>query len=272
MATKHPPPSYPDILNIAQITIFLWSLITSAVQEIPLLTLISSFFSVLLFAVFIIPTRILLYQLRHYLSSTSQSQSPSTLQVAIVGLVHHAFEHFPHTIGRVFFSEEGSLSYMVSRIGGRQHFQRHCWKRRNPDNGLEGWWVSPGENPQNIRDSDVGILYLHGGGFVMGSPAFYLEVLYKLTCELQLLGFHRPMIFAPVYGLAPEATFPSQIQTAARAWEHLQQSSKPGALLGIAGDSAGGGLATALMLAIAKGDVDRKPDFATYVDISTKGI
>lgn len=160
------------------------------------------------------------------------------------------------------------MPYIIERLGGEKEFQRHCWKIRDDDAGLEGWWVSPGQayefEPSMYMDCDIAMLYLHGGGFVMGSPAFYLEVIYRLTLELQSRGWQKPAIFLPVYPLAPDARFPKQIEAATKAWGYTAKTVRATTLLGISGDSAGGCLAISAMLKFAELG-HRKPDFGVYV-------
>ncbi len=85
------------------------------------------------------------------------------------------------------------------------------------------------------------VLYLHGGAFVMGSPASYrsraTRVAYRCRAE----------VFVPDYRLAPEHPFPAALEDAVAAWRHLHVLRRGWPLL-VAGDSAGGGLALSLML------------------------
>lgn len=85
------------------------------------------------------------------------------------------------------------------------------------------------------------ILYLHGGAFVMGSPASYrsraLRLSYRCGAE----------VFVPDYRLAPEHPFPAALDDALAAWRRVRtlRSHVPAF---VAGDSAGGGLALSLMV------------------------
>jgi monoterpene epsilon-lactone hydrolase len=85
------------------------------------------------------------------------------------------------------------------------------------------------------------ILYLHGGAFVMGSPASYRSRAMRLSyrCGAEVL--------VPDYRLAPEHPFPAALDDALAAWRKARtlHSRLP---LFLAGDSAGGGLALSLMV------------------------
>ncbi|MCS6826015.1 MAG: alpha/beta hydrolase [Caldilinea sp.] len=89
------------------------------------------------------------------------------------------------------------------------------------------------------------ILYLHGGGYVSGSPRTHLAVTTRLAHEAQA------RLFALDYRLAPEHPFPAQIEDAWAAywWLITEQGCTPAQIV-VAGDSAGGGLTMALLLAL----------------------
>lgn len=81
------------------------------------------------------------------------------------------------------------------------------------------------------------LLYLHGGGFVAMSSRLYRP----LTGAFALRGFD---VLVPDYRLAPEHPFPAALDDAVAAWRDFSREG-PAA---IAGDSAGGNLALALMI------------------------
>ena len=86
------------------------------------------------------------------------------------------------------------------------------------------------------------ILYIHGGGYVACSAATHRPV----TAALARLT-HRP-VFSLDYRLAPEHLFPSAFDDAFAAYRWMISREDP-ELLAIAGDSAGGGLALAVLIA-----------------------
>jgi acetyl esterase/lipase len=85
------------------------------------------------------------------------------------------------------------------------------------------------------------VLYLHGGAFVMGSPASYRSRATRMAYRC------RAELFVPDYRLAPEHPFPAALEDAVAAWRHLRVLRR-GWPLFVAGDSAGGGLALSLMI------------------------
>ncbi|MCO4747150.1 MAG: alpha/beta hydrolase [Proteobacteria bacterium] len=100
-------------------------------------------------------------------------------------------------------------------------------------------WVSPRESPA----SGQVVFYLHGGGYVMGSPRSHRG----LMADLALATSSR--VLAVDYRLAPEHACPAAIEDALEAWKWLIQTEEPSQVI-VAGDSAGGGLALAFLMAL----------------------
>ncbi len=91
-------------------------------------------------------------------------------------------------------------------------------------------------------DGDDGtILYFHGGGYRMGSPAAWANFASRLVAATGC------KVVVPDYRLAPEHPFPAAIQDALAVHRALIESDGAAPMVG--GDSAGGGLAAALALA-----------------------
>lgn len=88
-------------------------------------------------------------------------------------------------------------------------------------------------------------LYLHGGGFIACSPETHRPLVASLVRRVE------GRAFVPQYRLAPEFPFPAALDDARSAYRFLLESLQidPHQLI-VAGDSAGGGLALALVLAI----------------------
>jgi len=85
------------------------------------------------------------------------------------------------------------------------------------------------------------LLYLHGGGYFACSPQTHRSI----TGAYAVRGFN---VFAPAYRLAPETPFPGAVDDALATYRALLER-VPAGRLAISGDSAGGGLALATMLA-----------------------
>jgi len=105
--------------------------------------------------------------------------------------------------------------------------------------GVDAEWVcAPG------AASDRFVLYLHGGGYVIGSVKTHRDLMARLSraAKARVLGLN--------YRLAPEHPFPAAVDDAVAGYKWLlAQGAKPGRIA-VAGDSAGGGLAAATLVAI----------------------
>jgi acetyl esterase/lipase len=109
------------------------------------------------------------------------------------------------------------------------------------------------------------ILYLHGGGYCIGSPATHRAVTARLARSAGL------PVFAADYRLAPEHPFPAALDDALAAYRSLADM---GPVI-VAGDSAGGGLALATALAARQARL-RPPAalilFSPWVDLTTSSL
>lgn len=99
------------------------------------------------------------------------------------------------------------------------------------------WAVAP-----NARD-DRAILYLHGGGYVIGSVRTHRQLVGNLSRAA------AARVLSVDYRLAPEHPHPAAVEDATAAYRHLLESVEPSATA-IAGDSAGGGLTAATLIAL----------------------
>jgi acetyl esterase/lipase len=78
-------------------------------------------------------------------------------------------------------------------------------------------------------------MYLHGGGYQLGSPATLRHLVALLSAAAQARGFSVD------YRLAPEHRFPAAVDDAVAAYRWLLAAGHDPASVAIAGDSAGGG-------------------------------
>jgi acetyl esterase/lipase len=103
--------------------------------------------------------------------------------------------------------------------------------------GIPGEWVEP-----RTAGADRLLLYIHGGGFVACSARTHRP----FSTAFAQQGFR---VFVPNYRLAPEHPFPAGLTDVIAVCRALQATGG-GSQVVIAGDSAGGGLALAAMLAL----------------------
>jgi phosphinothricin tripeptide acetyl hydrolase len=118
-----------------------------------------------------------------------------------------------------------------------------------PVEGVEATPTSIGGVPcdwvrgKGVRRNDAALLYLHGGGYAVGSPRSHRHMLGPLSSDSGL------PILAPDYRLAPENPFPAAVDDAVACYRGLIESGLAPDKLAIAGDSAGGGLTIATLIA-----------------------
>ena len=106
-------------------------------------------------------------------------------------------------------------------------------------NGVPAEWIStPAAEDRRV------ILYLHGGGYVIGSIATHRDMVSRLgrAAAARALSID--------YRLAPEHPFPAAVDDATAAYRWLLSTGVDPARLVIAGDSAGGGLTVATLVAL----------------------
>lgn len=97
--------------------------------------------------------------------------------------------------------------------------------------------------PKGAEDSGCAVVYFHGGGWVLMSVDSHDKPVAHMAESLGVRAYSVD------YRLAPEHPFPTPLDDCAKAWDWVQKHTglKPGQLV-VAGDSAGGNLATALCL------------------------
>lgn len=95
--------------------------------------------------------------------------------------------------------------------------------------------------PKGAR-SDAVLLYLHGGGYGIGSPRSHRHLAGDIARRAGITAL------VPDYRLAPEHPFPAAVDDSLAVYRELIASVAP-SRIAVAGDSAGGGLTAALLLA-----------------------
>jgi len=111
--------------------------------------------------------------------------------------------------------------------------------------GVEVLWViaPPAAAAQESAPPRV-LLYFHGGGYKLGSVTSHRDLMARIgaAAHCRVLGVN--------YRLAPEAHFPAPVHDALAVYEWLIAAGVPPAQIAVGGDSAGGGLAAALLLSL----------------------
>jgi monoterpene epsilon-lactone hydrolase len=105
--------------------------------------------------------------------------------------------------------------------------------------GVDALWVATREaDPSRL------LIYFHGGGYKLGSVRSHLDLMVRISvaAHCRVLGVD--------YRLAPEHQFPAPVHDAIAVYERLLADGVSARRIAFAGDSAGGGLLAAAMLAL----------------------
>jgi len=123
--------------------------------------------------------------------------------------------------------------------------------------GVAGEWVE-------ANSPRATLLYLHGGGYVACSA----ETHRPITTAFAQNGLR---VFAPDYRMAPEHLFPAAVDDAVAVYRALLEQ---GTRIVVGGDSAGGGLALALMISLRDAGIPLPAAaalFSPWTDLAATG-
>lgn len=123
--------------------------------------------------------------------------------------------------------------------------------------GVRGWWCRP-----LAAEPRAAILYLHGGAYVAGSAFAFRHLAGQVAVRA------RAAAFVADYRLAPEHPFPAAVIDSQAAHQGLVDAGFE--RIAIAGDSAGGGLALALLSQSATRSVAAVA-FSPWADLTLSG-
>jgi epsilon-lactone hydrolase len=126
--------------------------------------------------------------------------------------------------------------------------------------GVPAEWVRvPESRPARV------LVFLHGGAYLLGSPATHRDLVSRLARAAGATALSVD------YRLAPEQPFPAALEDAERALSWVRERAEASELL-LAGDSAGGGLALALLARCGPGSGVRGVAlFSPWVDLTGSG-
>jgi phosphinothricin tripeptide acetyl hydrolase len=124
------------------------------------------------------------------------------------------------------------------------------------------WLRPPSAEPGRV------VLYLHGGGYVIGSPRSHRHL------AAAIAGGAGASALLLDYRLAPEHPFPAAVEDATAAYRWLLDQAIAPERIVIAGDSAGGGLTVATLLALREARVPLPAGgvcISPWVDLTCSG-
>ncbi len=139
------------------------------------------------------------------------------------------------------------------------------WRIREAVAPIAGEWI---EREGGAAETARTLLYLHGGGYYFCSPKTHRVITVGLAAGAEARAF------VPDYRLAPEHRFPAAVEDAVRAYRGLIAAGTPARRIVLGGDSAGGGLALALLLSLRQAG-DPLPAgavlFSPWTDLAATG-
>lgn len=166
-------------------------------------------------------------------------------------------DHFQSMSDRMAANPEMDLTTlrsMLEELSARAAEPTNVTYEEVDAGGRPAMWCNP-----IGADDDRVILYTHGGGFVSNTMHSHR----KLAAHLAKAAGVRALVLD--YRLAPEHPFPAQLDDAVAAYDWLLAQGIDAAHIATAGDSAGGNLATSLVLKLRD---DGKPLPAAIVGLS----
>lgn len=148
---------------------------------------------------------------------------------------------------RIIRASSSKKTYTTAHIGRlRRNFERNLSlmfpsSARNVEHQIIAG--VPVDSIKLKTTSDRVIVYLHGGGFILGSPKSHRQHIKRLA------KLCRATVFAIDYSLAPESPYPAALEEITRVWRNLlaNKLALPEHTV-FMGDSAGGNLALASLL------------------------
>jgi acetyl esterase/lipase len=149
---------------------------------------------------------------------------------------------------------------MVAAMAGQRREEPGVSVQRRSTGGVDGVVCRPDSGATGV------IVHFHGGGYRLGSAAG------SAAFGTRLAAATGWSVVLPDYRLAPEHPFPAALHDAAAVYDAVV-ASEPGAVV-VSGDSAGGGLAVAVVVAGLEAGVPA-PDglvlFSPWVDLGVTG-
>ena len=145
-----------------------------------------------------------------------------------------------HSVKRASRAEVG-IKLMREEFSASKRFIAGAAKGTKATNldvgGVEGVQITV---PRSLGSHHI--LYLHGGGYVSGSSAYYRDFIWRIADA------STACVLCVNYRLAPEHPFPASLDDAVNAYSWLLAQGAAPERIAIMGDSAGGGLAFAALL------------------------
>lgn len=143
---------------------------------------------------------------------------------------------------------------------------KHVSIEHQPLGKIHGEWVHSHKNEPYTAGKVV--LYLHGGGYIVGSPITHRNL------TTRLVRYAQSRVFAINYRKSPEYPYPYALEDALHAYQWLLEQGIDAKDIVIAGDSAGGNLTLVTLLAIRDKNLPKPAGgvcLSPWTDLTAKG-
>lgn len=180
-----------------------------------------------------------------WLRSSPQS-TQGLFHLYMLCLMHMLLRYAPFLPPRIALAAESTGPLVQWRTGGGAAQLIRAYHHAP---AFHAFWISGAIT----HASRTVVLYVHGGGFALGSVALYAEPLLRLLAHMSL---HRPSsaveCVALEYELVPHVRFPAPLLEVLRCYAHLiEHEHIPPSQIVVAGDSAGANLVMGLLLCLS---------------------
>ena len=136
-------------------------------------------------------------------------------------------------------SNVAAVRRLFEKVQARKKIAKNVNVRAATIEGIACEWLIP----DGCEDAPI-LYYLHGGAYLMGSPATHRQMVSFIARESGV----RALL--PDYALAPENPFPAGLQDCLAVYRGLLAAGANAKHILIGGDSAGGGMTMATLLSL----------------------
>ena len=167
-------------------------------------------------------------------------------------LMHMLLQYTPFLPPRIALAAESTGPLLQWRTGGGA---AHLIRAYHHAPAFRAFWLVG----SRVCSTRTVVLYVHGGGFALGSVALYAEPLLRLLAHMsRRCPSSTVECVALEYELVPHVRFPAPLLETLRCYAHLiEHEHIPPSRIVVAGDSAGANLVMGLLLCLAgQGTVD----------------
>ena len=160
-------------------------------------------------------------------------------------------------------SNVAAVRRLFEKVQARKKIAKDVEVRTATIEGVACEWLIP----DGCEDAPI-LYYLHGGAYLMGSPATHRQMVSFIARESGV----RALL--PDYALAPENPFPAGLQDCLAVYRGLLAAGANAKHILIGGDSAGGGMTMATLLSLRNAGDDMPIAailLSPWLDLTTTG-